>query len=193
MRWYDVVNFDNINPKPLLAKEGWLDVDELELRACHSLSTWSGNAWVRSDSRESDGQPDDALVSSFFVPIFSPRLREALQKAQITGIQYLPIRVLLSTGLELGGFSVANVLHCSDALDLQKSNYECFPNDHPVSSKRGKVRDIRKAVLVKSKLEGADLIRLSQYKLALYASERFVRIFEGLGGTGLSFREVATS
>lgn len=193
MRWYDVVNFDNLNSKPLLAKEGWLDVDEYELRSCQSLPTWSGNAWLRSDSLESDGRPDDALVSCFFVPIFSPRLREALQGAHINGIQFLPIHVFLSTGVEVGGFSVANVLNGSDALDLQKSNYEFFPSDHPVTSKRGKFRDIRKAVLTRSKLDGADLIRLTQYKVALYASERFVRIFEELGCTGLSFREVETS
>jgi hypothetical protein len=193
MRWFWVVSNDNTVSKPLVVNEGWLDVDDADLDACKEISTWSGKAWVRSSRTDHDGQPDDALQNLYGIPIISPRFREALEMAHVSGIQYLPINVILSTGTSLPGFCIANVLNCTNALDIGRSKFEVFPEDYFLPARRGLIRVIRESTLRRSRLQGLDLIRLSSFKPYLYASERVVRIFEAQKFTGLSFHEVPTT
>lgn len=163
MRWYWAVGCDNTVTTPFVGDEGDLGDHESDLTACRQVENWQGNAWVRASRSERDGDPDDVLQTCFFVPIYSARLRAALEDAQITGIQYLPIHVLKMGGIKIPGFSVANILNCVDGLDAERSEVERFPDDYFLPARRGQIRSLNKVVLVGSAVDRYDILRLSGY------------------------------
>lgn len=193
MRWYRVVTCDNTVATPFVGDEGDLGEHEDDLDVCKPVEAWPGTAWVRASCTARDGDPDDALQTCFAATIYSARLRDALTETRVAGVQYLPIRVLRLGGGEIPGFSVANVLNCVDGLDVQASEVERFPDDYFLPARRGQIRSIGKAVLIRAVVDRYDILRLSGYRSQLYVSERFVRLFETNGFTGYSFREVPTS
>jgi hypothetical protein len=192
MDWYQVLSCDNTVKVPFVGDEGELGLDESELRAGCAVRQWPELAWVRASRKEIDGQPDDVLQTLFRLPIYSYRLRSALQHAQIDGIEYLPIKVLRPDGRSIEGFSVANILSCIQALDMQRSEYRLFPEDDEFPVRRGRMQTLDKVVLAASVLNGLDVIRLSKYRAPIFVSQRFVDVFERGGFTGYSFRVVCT-
>ena len=193
MKWYWTVSCDNTVATPFVGDQGDLGLDESLLRTGRLVETWPGTAWVRAHSQQQDGEPDDVLQTLFALPIFSARLRTALQHAGIEGVEYLPIRVYRPNGDAIFGFSIANILSCVEALDLRLSDFQRLPDDYFLPERRGWIRSISKPVLVRSVLEGLDVIRLSCFPPSVYVSERFVRVFEDGRFTGYSFHEVQTS
>jgi len=193
MRWYSIVSCDNAVTTPYVGDEGDLGEHEDAFGDCKPIEAWPGTAWVRASRTARDGDPDDVLQTCFFAPIYSRRLRGALEEAQISGIQYLPIRVLRRGGTEIPGFSVANVLNCADGLDVQSSEIERFPDDYFLPTRRGQIRSVNRAVLIGAVVDRYDILRLCSYPSQLYVSERFVLLFEANRFTGYSFREVPTS
>lgn len=193
MVWYEILPCDNTVPVPFVGDEGELGLDESELLAGRPVRPVPELMWVRASRKERDGQPDDALQTLFGLPIYSSRLRGALQQAQINGIEYLPIRVLHPDGRSIEGFSVANILNCIQALDMERSEYRLFPEDDEFPVRRGRMRTLNKVVLIDAALKGVDIIRLSKYRWPIFVSQRFVDVFESGGFTGYSFRLVSTA
>ena len=192
-RWYWVISCDNAIAEPFVGTEGNLGRDDWEFSEGTPIESWSGGAWVRANTAESDGEPDDVLQTLFALPIFSRRLRLALERCRIGGIQYLPIDVIGFDRRRIDGFAIANILNCVDALDRQRSRFEVYPEDYFLPQRRGKMRDVSCPVLSHSVLAGIDVVRLSCYKAPIYVSERFVDAFTQTECTGYSFREVETS
>ena len=192
-KWFWVVGCDNTTASPFVADEGDLGAYEEALNIGSEVQSWPGTAWVKAATVQQDGDPDDALQTCVPVPIFSSRLRAALEEGGITGVQYLPIRVIRPNGQLILGFSIANVLNCVDGLDLSRSAVERFPNDYFLPARRGAIRSINRPVLAGPAIDHYDIVRLSLYKAPLYVSERFVQIFEDGRFTGYSFQEITTS
>ncbi len=194
MNWYSIISCDNTVQNPFVADLGDLGPhEEFQLRSCAEIRDWPGAAWVRASDCVHDGDPDDVLQTLLDLPIYSARLQSAIEAAHIGGIQFLPLRVLRPSGTEVEGYCIANILNCVRALDLHRSDFDRFPNDYFLPQRRGQIRALRKAVLERDALSGHDIIRLSEYKVAVYVSQHFVNAFEEDGFSGYSFRRVATS
>lgn len=146
---------------------------------------WDESAWLQAADPVLDGLPDDVLCTDLPLVVFSRRLREALEAAGIGGIQYLPIRVLRSDGSNVPGYCIANVLNFVSALDWERSEYNLWGDDDP--SRRDEIRDLRTVHLKRTALRSYDLIRLREYDVALFGSERLRRLFQGRQFTGFSF------
>jgi len=189
MKWFEPIECDNTMPVPYIAGAGDIGVDDWRLRQGQELDSWSAKSWIKAQSSE-DGDPDDVLQSYVGVPIYSARLRAALEESGIGDIQYLPLRVLRSNGEEIKGFAVANITTVRDALDRTRSDISLFADNFLVPSKRGQISAVRKSVLLASRLVGCDIFRLEGYRVAYYVSERLKEVFEGGRFTGYSFREV---
>lgn len=192
MRWYHVIDYDNAVADPYVAGTGDLmGVDHENLWGGTPVATWNADAWIKPDSPEDDGDPDDSLQSYLPPPIYSTRLRQALESAGIGGIQWLPLHVLRPDGTEIPGYAIANIVNLVEgALDLERSDYDVYPPDYFLPERVGKVRGVRIPVLRGEKLPGLDIVRLAEAKAAFYVSERFKDAFEKAGCTGHSFREV---
>lgn len=190
MKWYWALKWANTVANPLVATDADLmGVDDWALRSGTTVETWSDRAWFMSANEEDDGTPDDVLQECLDLPVYSERLRRALKDAGVSGIQYLPVRVLRSDRSEIAGYAIANVLARVSVLDLKESTYEVFGDDRP--DRAGELRDLRKAVLKRALLFGHDIVRLREYEMPLFVSERFRRVFRQFGFTGYDFKEVA--
>lgn len=181
--------------------ENPLIADNVDLKGANELELVSGQliknrdktAWFKASKSKYDGDPDDVLQNALGLPIYSARLRKAMDKAGITGIQYLPVRVFRFNGSPIEGFAIANILNLLPALDFEKSDYDLFEDDYFLTERRGKVRGIRKPVLRSFIIEGYDIFRLREFKRYIIVSERFRNIFLANSFTGYSFHQVHTS
>ncbi|RJQ27969.1 MAG: hypothetical protein C4589_07420 [Peptococcaceae bacterium] len=194
MKWYWTVDCANTVEDPLVAGKADLKgFEEWDFRRGQLIENWDGTAWLQVEEPQDDGDPDDVLQSHLGLPIYSARLRKALDKAGVTGIQYLPVRVLHYDGTPIEGFAIANILNLLPALDFEKSDYDLYPDDYFLPERRGKVRAVRRPVLRYKVIEGCDILRLKEYKVMILVSERFRNLFVANGFTGYSFYEVKTS
>lgn len=168
-----------------LGGRDWWDFQAGEL-----VRGWSTQHYVQCTDPDADGIADDALRNHLGVPIFSSRLVAALERCNISGIQYLPIRVLHSSGSEIQGYSIANFTNLVPALEVGHSDVDRFDPNYFIPDKRGKIAGIRKAVLNASILEGLDAIRLAEFPVAEFVSENFVRAYVEAGCTGYEFCQI---
>jgi len=194
MKWYWVVSCDNTVGNPFVAdSEDLKQVNKQDLLECKPIEDWDETAWLKASKAENDGVPDDVLQESSGIPVYSERLRLALENASIDGIQYLPVRVLRPNGSPIHGFSIANILHLVASLDFDRSDCEFFPADYFVEERRGTIRAIRRATLLRSALDGFHVFRLKEFRRRIYVSERFKEAFESGDFTGYSFNQAKVS
>lgn len=191
-KWYKPIGCDNTVANPFVAdSEDLKGLDEWSFYGGQLFEKWDETVWFQAKESKNDGDPDDVLQNALgFLPIFSARLRKALDKAGITGIQYLPVHVLHYDGTPVEGFAIANILNFLPALDIDESDYDIFDNDYFLPKRRGKIRGIRKAVLHRTVIERYDIFRLNEFDLHIYVSELFRNVFVANGFTGYSFAEV---
>lgn len=193
MKWYQPIECDNTVKNPLIC-----DFDNLEqfgynensFKEGKLVDGWNDSMLLQAKKKKNDGKPDDALQNHLMLPIYSLNLITELNKAAISGIQYLPIKVLKSNNDCVDIFSIANILNIIEAFDEQKSDFNRFSEDFPNPNVRGKIAGVKKYVLQKEKLIGLDIIRLKEYKQRFFVSEKFQDIFEKGKFTGYSFKEV---
>jgi hypothetical protein len=155
---------------------------------------WPRDAWLKSSDISNDGQPDDVLQCYLSLPVFSSRLKQALQQAGIMDIEYLPILVMDSSRRSLGTFWVVNVLRFVEALDMRGPLYTTYgPQRSEIDPQDiGKVSGIKKAVLVEARLKEYHVIRLAEFFPSIFVSELFKKVFEEGSFTGYEFRRVKT-
>ena len=190
--WYRPIRCSNTVTYPYVSTSGDLgSFEDWQLREGREVLGWPDNAWIKSDQR-CDGDPDDVLQTHLGVPIYSARLRDALAKSGISGIQYLRLKVLRVSGAEVPGLAIANIINRIGALDLDRSDFSTYPDDYFRPERRGEIARLRKPVLRAGALDGVDVFRLQEYLVAEYVSERFVLAFRSAECTGYSFSEVLT-
>lgn len=166
-------------------------VDEESLRSGAIVTQWPSVATLKAHRSNKSARPDDVLQSSLLVPVYSPRLQDALTSAGIRTIQFLPVTIVRPNLKPIQGFAVANVLILKPALDLDASDLEVFPSDYFLPARRGLVRSVKKAVLLAKALKGCDIVRPAEFPVTLFASERFKSAYEKHGCTGYIFGEVS--
>jgi len=196
MKWYRPIPCDNTVKNPLVCSE--TNLITYQLKEEHFLSgekimNWNDDIFFKSDSKICDGTPDDAVQNSMMLPIYSNRLINEIFDAGINGIQFLPIKIQQSDGENIPGFSVANVLNVIDAFDFERSVFDRFEDDFPNPHVRGQIAGVLRFVLIEGKLDGHDIIRLKEYPLAFFVSEKFKRMFVANRFTGYSFSSVELS
>jgi hypothetical protein len=142
-------------------------------------------------SADLDGEPDDVLQDHLgSLPIFSGRLKRAVETSGVTDIQFLPVSIKRFSSAVLHDFYIANILSLVSAVDWSESVYTNYPDDYFIESRRGQVRDLKSPVLVRDALVDHDMLRLAEFPLYICVSERFRGVFESLKCTGYSFREL---
>lgn len=194
MKWYWPVGCDNTVKNPFVSDSGDLRGFEYwDFAKGKDIEPWDDTTWIKASAPENDGDPDDVLQNHLGLEIYSLRLRDTLINSGITAIQYLPIRVLRPDDRLLSGFAIANILNVVSALDPAKSIVERYPEDYFLPDRRGNIRSLRKVSLKQENLDRYDIVRLKEYEVNIYVSERFKNAFEFGGFTGYSFHEVDVS
>ncbi len=191
MKWHEAIGVSGFHDPFVADTEDLKGFDAEDFRRGRRIRSWDPAAWYKAVKRRNDGALDDVLCEGLYIPVYSARLREALDRAGIEGIQYLPVRVFRPNGSEIKGYAIANFLHAVSALDAERTEEVMyFPDDFPNPHARGKIEGIRGLVLRASRLEGRDVIRLRESLLRVYVSDRFRGVFKEGGFTGYAFRRV---
>ena len=190
--WYELTMFANESMKDSLVT----DVADLkgfawwDFQTGRRIENWNKDAFLKASQPENDGTPDDALATAFFMPVYSNRLQNAIVDAGIDGVQFLPIKVFRPDDSLVGGFAIANILNVLPALDLVKSNFMVFDEDFPNKAVRGHIKWARKVVLRNDIVEPHDIIRIENYEVPIFVSEKFRKIFQKNKCTGIRFTKV---
>jgi hypothetical protein len=193
MKWFKPYECDNTVKNPFVCDYSNIDeygYSKWDLLKGEAIKDWDDTIIFQSEKRKNDGNPDDVLQNHLGIPIYSERLITALNINNITGIQYLKIKVLRSDNTSMDGFCVINFLNFVEAFDYDKSDYDRFSDDFPNPNVRGKISGVRKFILHKEKLNNFDIIRLKDYDLRYFVSEKFRKIFVDNKFTGYFFEEV---
>jgi hypothetical protein len=193
MRWYQPIECDNSVEKPLVCDFSNFEdynYDEDDFKIGKSFCNWPNDIFMKANQKKYDGIPDDVLQNAYMIPVFSKRLKDELTNAKINGIQYLRIKVINFNDVEQKTFYIANFLNYIEAFNYTKSIYNRFGNDFPNPNVQGKIAGVRKFVLLKEQLKNFDIIRLNEYNLSFFVSERFVDVFGKNDFSGYSFNEI---
>lgn len=195
MKWYSV-QFITSNSRRALECDtahllGYRPVD---FKMGLHIEGWEQGAWFRNqDLPEMDGPPDDMLITSFWLPVFSQRMQETLISAGVRDIQYLPVDVIHHGGQRVVGYAIANVLGLLDAFDHVRSIYTVYDEKFPIPKLRGLINWSSQPVLIGAMIENRDIIRLKIYPSPIWVSDRFVKAFKKAKLRGGKFVEIGVS
>jgi len=113
--------------------------------------------------------------------IFSPRLQELFQKMEITGIQWLPVKIYRKeNNEEIKGYQVCNVTNVISALDAEHSKWIDSP-DYPGE------RMLTIPAFKASAIEGYDIFHLQEFHPPVYVTGRLRNAIKKANLTGFAF------
>ena len=113
MKWYQPIECDNTVKNPLVCDFSNLEqlgYNRSVLKQGVFINDWKESVYFKAKKKRNEGEPDDALQNYLMLPIYSSSLIIALDKNEIKGMQYLPIKVINFNGDCLKGFCIANIL-----------------------------------------------------------------------------------
>jgi hypothetical protein len=193
VKWYQPIECGKTVRKPFVCGTGNLEEEGYNhffFKQGNYITDWNHKLFLKASEKRDNGNPDDELQNYIMLPIYSPRLIKELERAEIGGIQYLPIKILRIDNQTIDDFCIANFLNFIEAFDEENSEFVRFKDDFPNEKVRGKIAGVTKFVLKKEKLTGFDVIRLKEYKQRFFVSEKFKNVFEMNKFTGYEFEEV---
>jgi len=122
------------------------------------------------------------LVNIVSWPIIHKKVKEEFEKQGITGIQYLPIKLIDEiTNKESNDYVVMNVLNMIEAIDLEKSEYK-------YNEKYDFYSFIPVTTYFDEEVCGKyDIFRASKDKIDIYVSQKIKDIVESNGWIGFEF------
>ncbi len=190
MKYYQIYDCERAVKDPMVCETNLeeLKIDINMFRICKEFTS-DEKIKFYAELEEDDGTPDDFLQNTEMVPIFSPRMREAIEEAGITGIQYIPIEVEHYNKEKLEGYCIANVLNSvSDALDFDKTIFL------KMKSENGKLDLYIPSIKSEKVPDNMDIFRLkyderidTEYSTFIVVSERFKSIIAKNKFTGIGF------
>jgi len=187
-KWYQVIRCSNTVKNPFVADFADLKgIDEWDLTRGIRMNNWDPSIVFQARKSHNNGDPDDVLQNVLGMPIYSSSVRQAFEKASIGGIQYLPVHILRPDNGEIEGFSIANILNLIPCLDWAHSIYRKW------EGRPGVIRSYTRLVVSRSLLEGFDIVRMYEFKLNIYVSERVRNIFEQNKFSGYEFDPLTLS
>ena len=190
MKYFEIFECERAVKDPMVCVTNLEDlkININRFRICKEFTSGE-NIKFFAKTEKSDGTPDDFLQNTEMVPIFSPRMREAIEEAGITGIQYIPIEVEHYNKEKLEGYCIANVLNSvPDALDIDKTIFWNRKSDN------GRLNVYVSSIKSENIPDNMDIFRLkyderfvTEYSTFIVVSERFKSIIAKNKFTGIGF------
>lgn len=130
--------------------------------------------------------PDNVLLRGNGGLLFSPRLRQVLEKISLDNIQYFPVTVQNPVdGTQISDYQVANIIGRLACLDRDESVLVTDPDNDNI------IEFIEKLAIDEDKLSGFDLVRMHEESEIIVASDRVKDACEQAGITGVRFYKPA--
>lgn len=169
--------------------------DQWSLKTGKVIENWDENT-TAFFSTEADHT--DFPFSAYDLPIYSPKLSALIKNMRIKQIQYLPIKIRNSNNNNvIHGYCIANYLSVIDCLDRDHSDYQVWTKNNLLfweerSWMLGTFRDVKKAVLDKSKIGDGLIFRLQGWEVMVIVREDIKQEIEKAKITGCVFTEIET-
>jgi len=124
--------------------------------------------------------------TSFFVPIATFPLAEAIARVAGPDVQCLPVKIAGQTG-----YKVLNALRVIDCIDEERSEFTKWTERDHRADKAGQYRSVPNMHLDTSRIpEDAHFFRLKGWLVALIVSEQVKAAMEQVGCFGAKFQDV---
>jgi hypothetical protein len=166
---------------------------DIDFQIGQPVLDWKGIGWFAASEQEMEGPLEDVLRTSNLLPVFSERLKIALEDNHVMGMQFLPVKVYNSARRVLASYFLVNILNAIHALNEPQS----IVKRTSVKLKDGTVKEwiswISKPVFYRSRLAGHDIVNLPGYFNAIYVSSRFKDLFNAGSFTGIGFLPIGLS
>ena len=187
-KWYEVESRQGEERDTFEADESTLPESlEIALQRGIPLAEWDSSHRFYSSSVDFDGPLEDVIKTASLIPVFSKKLVDALQGEGVEGFQFLPVSVEDSTGRGMGDYFVANILRCEQILDIEKSEIKRTRITQRDGSVKEWIAFVSKGFVDSSKVQGCDVARMKDYSGVWYCSEKFKRVIDEGGFTGVLF------
>lgn len=171
----------------------WNYKESLILKEGIPIDSWPKDFWFQASKAKLEGKLEDVLRTSNLVLLFSLRLRAALDESQIRGIQYLPTKVLNSKREVVADYFVAIPTHLVNPLDERLCKLRTTTLKNLDGSSSEWISSIDHLVLKRPFLADFDILKIRGYPHPTFVSERWVRVFQTGGFSGISFDPVEVS
>lgn len=121
---------------------------------------------------------DMPIVSEKFVDLIVPEIQGDFQLIECT-VEGVRDR-----------YWIFNVISCLDCLDFSRSDYSYWQDGDGIPSKVGKLRSLDIMSIDPNKVDGEDVFRIFDWKVALIGSQGLVEKISRYGITGVSCTEI---
>ena len=129
----------------------------------------------------------DFTFADFDLPVVSERVGNLLGAIAGPDIQRFPVRI---DGVK-GKFEIINVVRLIDCIDIRRSEIQWYEPDNDIRPDlAGKPEMITKLRIKSDVVNGSDIFRLSDWKIALIVSDRVRSAFAKAKVSGVSFSQV---
>lgn len=174
---YYKVWFSEEDPEGLIAYQQALgDVDEYALSKGMWIEDWPLNVTLYVKGKH----PQDYLFSAVNNwMLVSKRVQQVFEACDIQGVQFLPVRIVHKSGVEIPGYAALNVLNVIPALDREHTVW-LTPDRDEVEYP---ALNIVKVALNRSAIGGADIFRLQERPIQVIISRRLKECLERAGTT----------
>ena len=175
---------------------GWLGDDDYERGMFTDEYDLAGlDPWLPTDQKTVDAWPagvtfsaEGTFAEDFPYPstnwlLFSARARQLSIRARLTGIDFYPVELTSAMKCVLPDYWYAHLALVSGAIDMSRSTYRYAvlqQVDDPVLI-------MIKYVLYREAIEPYDFFRVTESPCGIFCSDRFRRVVEENGLTGVGF------
>lgn len=115
------------------------------------------------------------------IPLFSPRLREALETSGVDNIEYYPARVVNRSTQEQRPYLGANIIGLVRAMDRDQSEFMAYDGNPDVAL------TIDRLVIDNSRFDGLRIMRLAEFDLLIIVEDKLKERLEQLPLVGVDF------
>ena len=128
---------------------------------------------------------EDYLDNILGWPLISKKLKKIFLDLNISGVKFFPIAIKNEeTKTKICDYWLLNIYNFPDALDLSKSRYREFLEEHNM------VMGLTHPVLIGNQVENMNILRVRKEKMIIYVSGKLKKAIEKNKITGIAFREV---
>ena len=130
----------------------------------------------------------DVILTSFDIPILSPKAISVLDKSGVNNIQYFPVLIKNWQNSEIEkSYKIANIVGLVYCLDRTNSTYNTFPEDDDISWLQQYSIFIEKILPIPPNKNKPLIFRLGEFSYHILVHETIKTAFEKEGITGSEF------
>lgn len=184
MKYFKLILDDSNENDVVCYCEDTKGFEQYDLKEGKFVEDWNENITFHYNPKEGD-RFTDYLANDLGWFIVSEKLKDAIGKLNVNGIQYLPVKIVdLKSRAYPNEYYVVNVIEVVDAINLKESVYDVFDFEGE------KMYSVIKYAVTKSKINNKDLFKLKGHEIPMFISEKLKNAIEERNITGCSFLEI---